>query len=478
MSEHRPQAHVRPSTGWINDPIGPVVWHGRTHLFHQFNPAGGYWDRPHWGHVTSHDLVTWRRRPVALTPDPAGPDADGCFSGSVVVDGDEAVMFYTGVRGEPGPEQRQLTCVARSRDPDLDVWVKDPDNPVVTPPDDLELLGFRDPYVWREDGRWWMLTGAGIRGVGGAVLLHTSEDLRTWVYRGPMLTGAGLITADPAVDDEQDAWTGAMWECPTLMRTQDGDVLVVSIHDEETTHHPLAIIGRLHGGRFLPERVQRLDLGPDLYAPCLLREASGRTVMWAWSWEARTPERQRQDGWAGTLSLPRRLDLVDGRVHVAPLTELVGLRGPEHRVSPVPTAEGWLAAGAEGESLDLEVVLGPAADRVALRVFRSPALEEVTTVGIDRVAGSVWLDRDHASRDPDASGGRYGGTVPIRPDETRLRIVLDRSIVEVFIDGRAALTARVYPSRDDSRGIEVIGSAEAVDDMRVRAWPLRSIWDV
>jgi beta-fructofuranosidase len=473
MPDHRPQAHVRPETGWLNDPVGPVEWNGRTHLFHQANPDGGYWDRPHWGHVASDDLVHWQRRPIALSPDDdtrdrRSVDRDGCYSGSVVVDGDEAVLFYTGVRGEGGPEPHQTTCVARSRDPHLDTWAKDPDNPVLTAPADHDLIGFRDPYVWREDGRWWQLVGTGIRGVGGAVWSYSSEDLRSWRDEGPMLTGAELDGSE---------WTGAMWECPTLMRTDAGDVLLLSIHDGETTHHPLAIVGHREGGRFHPRAQQRLDLGPELYAPCLLHDATGRTVLWAWSWEARSPERQRADGYAGVLSLPRRLELVGDRVHVSPLPELTGLRQSALRVTPIATDAGWLAGGVDGDALDLELALGREVDRVELRLRRSPDLQEVTTLAIDRDAGRVWLDRDRASLDPSATGGRYGGPVDLATERTDVRVILDRSIIEVFVDERVALTARIYPSRSDSTGVEVIGSPAAVAATSLQAWRLGSIWD-
>lgn len=467
MPEQRPHAHVRPETGWTNDPVGPVHWNGRIHLFHQVNPAGGYWDRPHWGHVVSDDLVHWERRPIALSPDPDGADIDGCFSGSVVTDGDEAVLFYTGVVGEVGPEQQQATCVARSRDPVLDHWVKDPANPVVSAPENLDLIGFRDPYVWREDDRWWQLVGAGIRGVGGAVLLFSSDDLRSWRDEGPLLTGADL---------DGSGWTGSMWECPTLMRSDQGDILVISVHDGETSHYPLAIIGHREAGRFIPRRQQRLDLGPDLYAPCLLEDAAGRTVLWGWSWEARSPERQREDGWAGVLSLPRRLELVGDRIHTTPLPELAALRGAPLEVTRVPSPDGWIAGGVEGDTLDLEFILGPHVDRVELRLRRAPSLEEVTTLVVDRVASQVWLDREHASRDPSALGGRFGGHVDVDPHHTEVRVVVDRSIIEVFIDGRTALTARVYPSRADSIGVEVAGTPAAVAGTTLHAWTLGSIW--
>lgn len=477
MIDHRPRVHLRPVAGWTNDPIGPVHWAGRTHLFHQVNPDGGYWDRPHWGHVSSDDLVRWRRHPLALSPDPDpdAADADGCFSGCVVVDGDEAVLVYTGVNGPAGPGQTQASCLARSREPELERWTKDPANPVTVVPRGHDLTGFRDPFVWREDGRWWQLVGTGSAERGGAAWLFSSDDLTTWSDEGPALDAATLVTRDGL-----QTWTGSMWECPALVRTPQGDALILSVHDGVTTHHPIAVLGTFTGGRFVGRRIQRLDLGPDVYAPCLYTAPDGRLIIWGWSWEATTAARQRTQGWAGMLTLPRELTVDADRVAVRPIEEFTGLRGDELSVERLATPGGWLT-GAElaraGNVVDLEVALGPAAEVVSLRLCRAPDLQEYTTLEVDRHRGELWLDRAASSLDPDAGVGRVGGAIHPSPGrELRLRIVIDRSIVEVFVDDRISLTARIYPTRADSTGIEVVGSPTAVADVELQAWNLDSIW--
>jgi beta-fructofuranosidase len=60
-----PRLHVTGTSNWINDPNGPVHWNGVYHLFFQANPAAPRWGRPQWGHVSSDDLVRWRRHPTA-----------------------------------------------------------------------------------------------------------------------------------------------------------------------------------------------------------------------------------------------------------------------------------------------------------------------------------------------------------------------------------------------------------------------------
>ena len=55
----RPQFHLLPAGNWMNDPNGPIVWKGETHLFYQLNPLGATAHRIHWGHSVSPDLIHW-----------------------------------------------------------------------------------------------------------------------------------------------------------------------------------------------------------------------------------------------------------------------------------------------------------------------------------------------------------------------------------------------------------------------------------
>lgn len=448
MVDHRPVSHLRPQHGWTNDPVGPVRWRGRWHLFHQANPDGGYWARPHWGHFVSDDLARWEELDLALSPDDTGPDVDGAYSGCIVTDGDLAWLFYTGASGSPGPRQGQVTCVATSTDDDLSRWTKHP-TPVTAAPPDLEVIGFRDPFVFRHEGRWLQLVGSGILDLGGAVLLYASDDLVAWRFLGPILVG-DETTRDPL-------WTGSMWECPALLRFDATDVLLISVHDGADMHHPMWFEGRFDGRGYHPNRGHRVDLGPDLYAPCVLARDDGTYLLWGWSWEARDPEVQREQGWAGVLSLPRVVSHHDGRLHVSPEPGLTGLREPERRLTARATDDGWRAIGADGDRLEILARFPARSRRVGLRVRASPDRQEHTTIVVDRARGRLELDRDHASLDPTAAGGCYGGDLTLDDDEpVELRVFVDRSIVEVFANDRATLTARIYPTRTDSTGVEVI----------------------
>ena len=95
----RPQYHLQPARGWMNDPCGPIYWGGRYHMFFQYNPHAAVWGDMHWAHAVSPDMIRWRRQPIALAPTPGGPDQDGCFTGTAVVADGKPTLLYTGVQG-------------------------------------------------------------------------------------------------------------------------------------------------------------------------------------------------------------------------------------------------------------------------------------------------------------------------------------------------------------------------------------------
>lgn len=104
---HRPAFHFVAPTGWMNDPNGVGQWNGTYHLFYQYNPDAPVHNAIQWGHATSRDLVHWADEPIALTPTPGGPDADGCWSGVLVNDNGTPTLVYSGHRGD-----QQLPCLA------------------------------------------------------------------------------------------------------------------------------------------------------------------------------------------------------------------------------------------------------------------------------------------------------------------------------------------------------------------------------
>jgi beta-fructofuranosidase len=454
-----PSYHVAPPGNWLNDPNGLLYWNGRYHVFYQYNPSGPFHATVHWGHVVSEDLVTWTDMPVAMAPDPDGPDRDGCWSGCAVVDDGVPSIVYTG-----GRSRVQLPCVATAMEDDLTTWDRHPDNPVIPgPPSELDLRStddwtaeFRDHSVWHDGEAWYQLIGSGIQDVGGTALLYRGESLTDWTHLGPLLVG----------DDDGD---GAVWECPELLRFDDAELLQVSNGDDV-----LYFVGEFDADRpgFKVDARGLFDHG-DFYAPQSLRAPDGRVVTFGWLPEPRTSNAQWDAGWSGALSVPRELRVEDGRLCQRPAAEVADLRGRQLSGGQRVVGPHDEPTIARGRALDLtaRVDLG-SADELAVVAFASPDGAERTPIRLR--SDELLVDR------PQSGGLRpEAGSLSMPVDATGptdLRVLVDRSIVEIFVDDRRALAARVYPERDDSDRLELSATGGTATLSRLSVYSMTGCW--
>jgi fructan beta-fructosidase len=482
----RPQLHYTPSRNWMNDPNGPVLLDGTWHLFYQFNPEGEDWGSISWGHATSPDLVHWEELPVAI---PARPDGTMIFSGSAVVDQEDTTglcdgepclaALYTASWVDPvAGTSRQAQHLAVSRDGGL-TWLEAPDNPVL----DEDLADFRDPNVfWHEGSDRWIMPVA--LSADQRVAFYASPDLRTWERVGEF-GPAGV--------------TGGIWECPTLVE------LPVLDHPDErrwllkmdlNPGHPaggsgaVGWIGTFDGATFVPETDARwLDGGWDFY--CALQfsnEPPGGERTWIawmsnWAYAAAIPT----SPWRGAMTLPRRIGLretADGlRLVQRPVEGLAALRVAswEVRADDAGAAPDQLAAIELPDAIveiSGELHAGEA-DEIRL-VVRSGDHGR-TVVGWRPRDKVLFLDRSNAGTpipgdQPAVAVVSVPDAQPEPRDALDVRVVVDRSSVEVFAaGGTAVLTALVLPDpADRGLGLEVDGGPAGPIRLHVHA--LRSIW--
>lgn len=451
---HRPRYHFMPPANWMNDPNGMIQWNGQYHLFYQHNPNGAFHGTIHWGHAVSRDLVHWEHLPVALTPTPGGPDEDGCWSGCAVDNNGVPTLVYTGIAPE-------VQCITTGSG-DLLQWEKAAQPVISARPDGLELTGFRDPCVWREGDQWLMALGAGIQDVGGAVLLYQSPDLYHWDYLGPILTDDSGLTQE-------------MWECPSLFRLGDKWVLFVSVTPRASVDY---FVGTFDGRKFWPETRARLDYGRYFYAPQTLLDENGRRVMFGWIWEGRSDEAAIRAGWSGLQSVPRILSLdAYNRLLVQPAEEMRQLRGAVYSLANIHlTPDKPFVPNVRGDSLEIitEFERGTAR-QVGLQLFTSPDGDEHTTLTYDFVTSELALDRSRASLADGVDRDTQTAFLALDAGEPlRLHLFLDRSVIEIFANGRACLTSRVYPTRPDSLRLSFCAQG---GDARLRAdiWQAQAI---
>jgi len=449
---HRPRYHFLPPSGWMNDPNGVIEVDGRYHLFYQHNPYAAVWNKIHWGHAVSDDLVHWQDQPLALTPGMTGLDEGGIWSGCAVRRDDEVMLVYTGCTGEFTADRianglRNMPICGALGAPGLQTWRKLLENPLVAaPPDDGDIVGQRDPVVWREGDGWCMTIGAGLRDRGGAVLLYDSWDLRQWHYQG-------LLHHDDL---------GLLWECPQLLVFDDDRAaLIVNVWHPPQTSYSAYYSGTYRHGKFAAHFLELLALNnAALYAPLSTVDAHGRWIMWGWIREERSSSACVAAGWSGVMSLPRIVTMdAAGHLRQQPVPELQALR--QSSAPLVVETQPQRAAAAERrttlgryQSHMLEIVAEftceGSAGRVALTLLMLPdGLEQISFV-YDWERGELRIVRRrsvlNASEDVDLSDV-YGDLKLADGEALKLHIFVDHSVIEVFANsGCACATTRIYPT--------------------------------
>jgi beta-fructofuranosidase len=448
----RPQYHLLPSHNWMNDPNGPIFFRGRFHMFHQYNPLAAVWGNMNWAHATSPDMIHWQHEPIALSPTPGGPDRDGVFSGSAVVDNGKVTMIYTGVAPPSTANDatlrdgvhswRETQCLAVAQDDKLRTWKKLPDPVIAAPPSGLSVTGFRDPCVWREGKEWMLILGSGFARKGGAILLYSSPDLRRWTYLHPLVEGTSTkdLAANP-VD------TGEMWECPDFFPLGGKHVLLISTMGKVRWK-----VGTYANQRFTPEKEGVVDWG-SYYAAKTMLDEHGNRILWGWITETRSDAALFAAGWAGAMSLPRVLSLNSAKeLQTEVATAARQLRSAHTRVSPEQSPalrqKNLGSLRVNDLAAELELHLQPKADEFTLRLQSD--LEDFAVISCSSQSGSREL---RVNKVAVPLAGATGSRV-------HLHMFLDGSVLEVFANETASLTARIYQIPSGPLRLKIEGDVE------------------
>ena len=466
---HRPRSHFTSPTGWMNDPNGliAVPKNGglEYHLFYQYNPSEARWGDIHWGHAVSTDLVHWQDLPIALAPEP-GVDELGCWSGYAVLDGQRLKLIYTGAGPLKfaGDETNASICLAESDD-----FVHFTKKGQVLPwPPDMQLIGFRDPIVWREADDWRMNVGAGFKDatMGGAVLSYRSDDLLNWEYLG--------VLVSQSAEAREPIWTGSVWECPQLIGFKNGHALTLSRWFEQRGYGVVALAGRYDGQHFEIAAGRELDAGDAFYAAQSFQEPGGRWIMIGWMLETRPIDAQLSAGWSGAMSVPRVLTLSEnGELEQVPAPEFEVLRGHKREWHDLQIS-GTHQLEVSGGALEIRAVIRTgSASEIGLILGSSLDAQEQTRVVYDAANARLSLDRSRSSLNLKAARDERGLELQVS-DTLELRVFLDASLLEVFAHGRT-ISTRIYPTRPDSLEISVFAEGGRAQFVSLEVWELHPI---
>jgi beta-fructofuranosidase len=151
----------------------------------------------------------------------------------------------------------------------------------------------------------------------------------------------------------------------------------------------------------------------------------------------------------------------------------------------IPANQDIVLPGIAGSAIEILAVIDPNdAREVGLNVLRSPDATELTRISFFHRANARWgtpqlqIDGSQSSTGKDALGRPPEiGPLDIPDGEyLRLRIFIDRSIVEVFANGIQCLTLRAYPESPASTGVSVFAKGNSATLKSLDCWQMRSVW--
>lgn len=468
--QFRPSYHHTPLYGWMNDANGLVFKDGEYHLYFQYNPYGSVWGNMHWGHSVSKDLVHWEHRDPAIARDTMGH----IFSGSSVVDKENhagfgkgaIIAFYTSASDANG----QIQCMAYSTD-NGNTFTKYEGNPILTPFDGLK--DFRDPKVfwYAPQEKWVMIVSA-----DKEMRFYDSKNLKEWNYLSGWGEGYG---AQPS-----------QFECPDMVQLPvNGDkskmkwVMIVNVNPGcyfggSATQY---FVGDFDGEKFVcdspKEMVKWLDWGKDYYATVCFSNTGDRTIAVPWmsNWQYANIVPTQQ--FRSANGLPRELGLYeqDGELLVLtnPVKEVELLRKdsvslPAFKVDGKYEIESIVPNNEGAYEIDVQFTAQKDTKMMGMTLYNSLNEEvkiyfnmEDNKLVMDRTkSGVVDFGKESKPHLIEAHDKRKFTSInymddfalatwgPVTKGNThRLQIFVDRSSVEIFLDGgKISMTNLVFPN--------------------------------
>jgi beta-fructofuranosidase len=439
---NRPIYHFLPTAGWMNDVNGPLMHKGEYHIFYQHMPHDSkFGEGLQWGHTKSGDLIHWEHLPAAIWPDMDRGET-GCWSGTACFNQrGEPMIFYTSAR-KLGAEREALEKFeqwAAIGDEDLIVWTKHPDNPILhlDRPDQPEFAWrWRDPYIFTEQGRTFMVVGA----AGPGTPIYEAEDpgFSQWTYRG--------LLCDQSI------------ECPNFFKLNDRWILITSPHD------PVGyFIGDfdIENYRFEIETEGLIEETRTFYGTNVLFDERDRCIFLG-----RLRRNVENPAWNGCMGLPRVLSIEpDGAVRQRPVEELLKLRGHHTRISDMALAGSPLPiAQAVGDTIELIATIDPGgADEIGLAVRRSGDGSRAVTINYD-------------GRTITAAGVEVPYRLAPGQQSITFQVFLDKSVIEVFVDDGAKVATNFIDCEPQDIGVAVYAHGGAARLNSLDAWTMKPIW--
>ena len=282
------------------------------------------------------------------------------------------------------------------------------------------------------------------KGGQAVVTIYEAEnpELTKWKYRGVLfqLPDAEARTA----------------ECPNFFKLGDEWVLFVSPYGKVQY-----FVGKFDAEncRFLPRARGLVDYGPNFYAPNTMLVPDGRRLVWGW-----VNGFPKERGWNGCLSLPRELSFSrDGQLQQIPAPQLAKLRGEPMKYNDARMGDaghGFALPATDSMEIEADIDLHSAGG-IQLAI-ENEKKERPVTLSFNGLELRVL---DAKAPLPLAKGER----------KLKLRVFVDRSVLEVFANDTACITKTISLVGTNSH-FSVRSEGGVATLKRLHAWPMKTIW--
>ncbi|KAK1975207.1 glycosyl hydrolase [Colletotrichum cereale] len=291
----------------------------------------------------------------------------------------------------------------------------------------------------------------------------------------------------------RDQW--ALWNRGTIARRDNGSV------------------------EFTPNSGGTLDWGISYAHQTWADTHKNRRVVWGWANEDILPDYEfrtaKQFGYTGSMNLPVELYIKETKgvqncgiqqdgsfcikrkngkgataqtLGMRPLPDVIkllrqGAKSRRFEVGELTNTAKSVSADM-GTSYELKATLTSFSGKAGIVVGQSPDDAEYTTILFDPDASEISVHRRYSSLLPNFNTKTFVGhfepyqiydpTSGFSTEQLNFHIILDGSLLEIWVNERFTLTARIYPSRSDSTGLSFFGGdasgGPAATWKNVKAW--------
>jgi len=478
INKHRPFYHFISPEGRLNDPNGLCYWNGSYHLFYQAYPPED--PRQHWGHAVSSDLLHWKDLPYAIYPSPE----EKVYSGATLVENGRVIAMYHGVKAG--------TMVATSDDPLLLNWNKLSGKAVISLPRPGEKLPYNvfDPCIWK-NGNYYYTLLAGTRPVGPggknvrAHFLFRSKNLEKWEYLHPFVENDlyGLVGDDGA--------------CPYFWPIGDKGKYIL-LHFSHMSGGKY-LIGNYDTARnkFVVTDGGNFNHGPVSYggvhAPSAFPDGKGGVVC---IFNTNSGQPIASGNFTEMMTLPLYLTLDnEERLNITTAADMSLIRKEQKEIKEMllPANKEISLNGISGNAMEIDLTMDMKRSKnLEIDVLASPDKKEYTRILFYKDGGypnriypngkgrysAIAIDNSRSSVNPKVTPRVVEtANVWIAPDEPlNIRIFIDKSIVEVFVNGKQYIAVRAYPDLENSNGVYIRSQGNDALLKSLKAWQMKNIY--